>query len=130
MLVASPASIPLFLSQQDPKFPKPYSWMGLDAFLVLAPTHLINIMPSTLPCHLFRDGHTIQPKINSINFPASNDWFRDGCMSRSVHSELSSRLAQWWRNTGSWEAILCLCRDQSWNQAGISGGQSSLCGVS
>lgn len=54
------------LVSQDPKFPKPYNWMGLDAFLVLAPTHLIKIMPSTLPCHLFRDGHTIQPKINSI----------------------------------------------------------------
>lgn len=51
---------------KTPNFLSHIVWITLEPIPSLALTHLINIIPSMLPCHLFRDGHMIQPKINNI----------------------------------------------------------------
>lgn len=99
-LVVSPVTIPSSC-RKSPDFQSLVVWMGWNPFLGLAPTHVINRVPSTLP----------QGSATGMWFgPRSTGWFRDGHAQVGpirVKLKTCSTVEKHWELL---EAILCACR--------------------
>lgn len=93
LLAVSPASI----SSSCLKIPGILSrtvWMGLNPFPGLAPTHLVNRVPSSVPVVQQRAHDSAQGAMTGLEIGARPSW----------SNQNKVQLVPWWTNTGTcWE---------------------------